>query len=332
MRRPLLLRRALGLAAAFACIAVPLEAQVRSLELTSDNDAYNFWIPFAVRPDYEYSNGLRLAAELDGAPGWTRLAKDLAPCARDGGEAAPADPEAGCVSTTLEFGQRLYMPRTDSYVAVQGERPYAGWLYVAATGRVVEGSLRHTYGIELGVTGEPSLGRTVMEGFHELTGFRDVVGWRHQLGFEPGVVLRYGAEQRAELRAGDGRIADVVADAGATLGNVHTGAQAGVRARVGYGLRHPWAARAPRGTSVYLSATASGQAVLRNLFLDGNTLGSQPPRVHRELLVASRGWGIGVASGPFGAEFRVLTRTREYREEPGGHPVSSIELTWRREP
>jgi hypothetical protein len=313
-------------------MATPLAAQVRSFELTSDNDAYDFWIPFAVRPDYEYSNGLRLAAELEGAPGWTGLAKDLAPCARDGSEAAPADPEAGCVSTTFEFGQRMYMPRNDSYVATRGERPYAGWLYVAATGRVVEGPVRHTYGIEVGVTGEPSLGRTVMETFHALTGFREVVGWQHQLGFEPGVVLRYGAEQRAELRAGEGRIADVVADVGATLGNVHTGGQAGVRARVGYDLHHPWAARAARGTSVYLSAAASGQVVLRNLFLDGNTLGSQPPRVHRELLVGSRGWGVGVASGRFGGEFRVLTRTREYREEPGGHPVGTIELTWRRQP
>jgi hypothetical protein len=236
------------------------------------------------------------------------------------------------VAPTFEFGQRLYMPRNDSHVATQGQRPYAGWLYAAATGRVVEGPVRHTYGIEVGVTGEPSLGRAVMEGYHELTGFRDVVGWRHQLGFEPGVVLRYGAEQRAELREGNERIADIVADAGATLGNVHTGAQAGVRARVGYNLRHPWAARAQKGTSVYLSVTASGQAVLRNLFLDGNTFGSQPPRVHRELLVGSRGWGVGLASGRFGAEFRVLTRTREYREEPGGHPVSTIELTWRRQP
>jgi hypothetical protein len=330
MRLPLLLRLALGHAAASGCIAAPLAAQVRSFQVTSDNDAYNFWIPFAVRPDYEYSNGLRLAAELEGAPGWTGLAKDLAPCAREGSEAAPADAEAGCVSTTFEFGQRLYMPRNDSYVAVAGQRPYAGWLFAAATGRVVQGPVRHTYGIEVGVTGEPSLGRAVMESYHELTGFRDVVGWRHQLGFEPGVVLRYGAERRAELRAGDGRIAEVVADAGATLGNVHMGAQAGVRARLGYDLRHPWAAHAQKGTSVYVSATASGHAVLRNLFLDGNTFGSQPPRVQRELLFASRGWGIGVASGPFGAEFRVRTRTREYREEPGGHPVSTIELTWRR--
>ena len=330
MRSPALLRRVLGLAASVSCIAWPVGAQVRSFQLTSDNDAYNFWIPFAVRPDYEYSNGLRLAVELEGAPGWAGLAKDLAPCAREGSEAAPADLEAGCVSTTFEFGQRLYMPRNDSYVAVPGQRPYAGWLFAAATGRVVEGPVRHTYGIEVGVTGEPSLGRAVMEGYHELTGFRDVVGWRHQLGFEPGVVLRYGAERRAELIEGNDRIADIVADAGATLGNVHMGAQAGIRARVGHDLRHPWAAHARKGTSVYLSATASGQAVLRNLFLDGNTFGSQPPRVHRELLVASRGWGVGVASGRFGAEFRVLTRTREYREEPGGHPVSTIELTWRR--
>jgi hypothetical protein len=184
--------------------------------------------------------------------------------------------------------------------------------------------------VEVGITGEPSLGRVVMQRYHEIAGFRDVVGWSHQLGFEPGVILSYAAERRAEFRVGESRVADLVAEAGGTLGNVHTGARAGVRARLGHRLPHPWAARGVAKTSVYVSGTAGAQAVLRNLFLDGNTFGSQPARVHREFFVASRGWGVGLASGRFAAEFRVLTRTREYREEPGGHPVSTIELTWRR--
>lgn len=323
--------RALALASSLACLAPPLAAQVRSFQFTSENDAYNFWVPFGVRPDHEYTNGLRLAVELGGAPGWGVLAAELGPCAREGTRAAPADPEAGCASTTVEIGQHLYVPRLDSRRPLQGQRPFAGWLYAAATGRVVDGPVRHTVGMHVGVTGKPSLGEPTMERYHAIAGFWDPEGWSHQLGFEPGVVLRYGVERRmAEVRAGSTRAADLVVDAGGTLGNVHTGARAGLRLRAGYNLPHMWAAGRARGTSVYASAGASGQAVARNLFLDGNTLSTRPARVQRETLVASHGWGVGFASGPFGAEFRATTRTREYREEPGGHTVSTLEFTWRR--
>ena len=129
-------------------MAAPAGAQqVRSLQLTSDNDAYDFWIPMAVRPDYEYSNGLRVAVELDGSGGWTGLAAAAAPCASG---AAPADAEAGCASTAVEVGQRLYAPRQDTYEPVAGQRPYAGWLYAAVTGRVVDAATRHTFAVEAG--------------------------------------------------------------------------------------------------------------------------------------------------------------------------------------
>ena len=55
------------------CSVHPLAAQVRSFAVTSENDAYNFWIPFSIRPDQEYTNGVELAAELEGAPLWGRL-------------------------------------------------------------------------------------------------------------------------------------------------------------------------------------------------------------------------------------------------------------------
>ena len=93
-------------------VAAPAGAQVRAYQLTSDNDAYNFWIPMAVRPDYEYSNGLRRGGGAGGGGRWSGLASAAAPCAA--GDTL-ADAEAGCASTTVEAGQRLYAPRKDSY-------------------------------------------------------------------------------------------------------------------------------------------------------------------------------------------------------------------------
>lgn len=307
--------------------ATQAAGQVRAYQLTSDNDAYNFWIPMAVRPDYEYSNGLRLAVETEGAAPWKGLSSTLAPCAAG---TAERDAEAGCASTTYEVGQRLYGPRQDTYEPTRGQRPYAGWLYAAATGRVVDGKTRHTVAVEAGVTGGPSLGERVMETYHHLAGFWDPVGWRHQLAFEPAVAVRYGVERRvAEARVGGVRAADVVAQAGASAGNLRTGMQVAARARAGTRLPHPWAARAQGGVSAYVTAGAAGEVVVHDLFLDGNTFGGGS-RVSRELLLAKTTWGVGFSASSLQVEFRVQRRSRSYQEEPGGHPYSTIEITWRR--
>jgi lipid A 3-O-deacylase len=324
-------RRAAWLAASLVCagLSVPAAGQVRAVQFTSDNDAYDFWIPVKVRPDYEYSNGLRLAVETEGAQGWGRLAAAVAPCARPAAEAAARDPEAGCATTTFEAGQRLYGPRQDSYEPVEGQRPYAGWLYAAATGRVVHGAARHTFAVEAGVTGAPSLGERVMETYHRAAGFWKPVGWRHQLAFEPALAVRYGVERRlAEARVGGVRTADLVARAGTSVGTLRTSAQAGARARAGVRLPHAWAGRPSHALSAYALADAGAEVVGHDLFLDGNTFGGSP-RVTRAPLVGSTAWGVGVQGRGMGLEYRVQRRSRAYREEPGGHPYSTIEITWR---
>jgi lipid A 3-O-deacylase len=324
MRFPSLSRATLLVAASLLSLDAPVAAQVRAYQLTSDNDAYDFWIPMNVRPDYEYSNGLQLGVELEGSRGWTRLARAVAPCAA--GDSAAADREAGCASTTVELGQRLYSPRMDSAEPVHGQRPFAGWLYGTVTGRVVDGRTRHTFALELGVTGKPSLGQPVMESYHRIVGFWKPIGWEHQLAFEPAAALRYGVErQLARSRSGD-----VTAGAGASLGTLRTAAYAGAQARVGTRLAHPWAARRLHHTSVYALGGVRGEAVAHDLFLDGNTFGETEARVTRRPLLGQSLWGVGMTSGRLTLEYRVTARTRAYEEEPGGHPYSTIEITWRR--
>ena len=328
--RPVPRAAALALACMSLAPAASAAAQARAYQMTSDNDAYDFWIPMDVRPDREYSNGLRLALESEGARGWSALARAVAPCAAEASR--PAD-EAGCASTVVEAGQRLYSPRQDTYEPVAGQRPFAGWLYAAVTGRVVDGRTRHSFGAEAGVTGRPSLGESVMEGYHRIAGFWKPVGWSHQLGFEPAAALRYGVEHRvAEARVGGVRAGDLTAEAGASVGTLRTSAHAGAQLRAGTRLAHPWAVRPLRGTSVYVLAGARGEAVAHDLFLDGNTFGGGPARVTRRPFVAETRWGVGITRGGTSVEYRVSARGRAYEEEPGGHPYGTIEITWRREP
>lgn len=205
--------RILPCLAALLVLAPALDAQtVRAVEVATDNDAYTFWTPNS-RPDEEYTHGIWVAVDVDAAPGWRRLAGARKPCRADAamGEA--------CLSTRFVLGQKLFTPRVDAPVPVPGERPYAGWLFASATARVSAPRRRRELGVELGVTGEPSLGQAVHTLFHRVAGFRDPEGWRHQRRFEPGVVLRYNERRLvAERRVGGVRVAELVPEWGAAAG------------------------------------------------------------------------------------------------------------------
>lgn len=300
---------------------------VRAVEVVTDNDVFAFWKPLGMRPDEEYTHGMWVAVEVDGAQGWGRLAGGRAACA-----AGTAPPAEGCVATRFEVGQQLFTPRIDDLEPVPGQRPYAGWLFVRATGRVSTARLRREAGVEVGVTGEPSLGRAVHTAFHRAAGFRVPLGWRNQIGFEPGVVLRLGERRvAAEGRVGGVRVAELVPGWGVAAGNVLTGAHAGARARVGWRVPHPWDAEPDGGgASVYLVAAARGEWVGRSIFLDGNTFGDAGVSVERRPWVGQYEVGGGVRVRGVTAEATATTRGPDYRTQPGPHTYATIAVRWER--
>lgn len=313
------MKRTLLLAAFLCAFAVPAAAQLRSVALVSDNDAYDFWIPYDVRPDREYTNGLELEVALAGAPLWGRLVRG-----------ACAEADDACLSTELRFGQKIFTPAVDARTPQPGQRPYAGWLYLAAAGSVEGARVRRTGGVEVGVTGPPSRAEWVQTTFHRVAGFRAPLGWNGQLRTEPGIVLRYGEEWlAAELRPSGVRAAEVVPYWGLALGNVRTSGQGGIRLRAGYAVPRPWGARPRRApAAVYLVGGARGEMVLRDLFLDGNTF-SDSHRVSRSPVIGEVEAGAGLQLGSFGVLYRVVSRTRSYTTEPKGHAYGSFEVTLR---
>jgi lipid A 3-O-deacylase len=310
---------------ALALCAAPADAQVRDVRLVLDNDAYDFWIPVRIRPDHDYTNGVDLSMEMAGGPLWAaKLAPHAARCS------ATVSADSACTSTTFAFGQKIFTPRVDSVAPVPGERAYAGWLYLSATGHRSTAAFHRSMGVELGVTGPPSLGRAVHTGWHRLAGFWTPRGWNHQLGFEPGVLVRYDESRMlAGVRAGGVRLATLAPEWGAEAGNVHVGAHAGATLRAGWAVPHPWSPAADRGAgpaSVYALARVREEAVARDLFLDG-ARGS--PSVNREPFVWQRELGAGMRVGEFTLEYRVLTQGRQYATERGPHTWSTFELRYR---
>jgi hypothetical protein len=306
---------------------VPMAAAqtVEEVRVVVDNDNFLFWLPVPDRGDHEYTHGAAIRITTRTAPWWGhRFAPGRRACEEDHG------PEP-CLLTVWEVGQQIYTPREDAPWPVPGERPYAGWLYGAATAVVQREVDRHRVRLELGVTGRPSLAETAQRFAHELGGYWEPLGWSNQIPFEPGLLVRYDyARLLAAPRLGGHTVGEVTTLAGATAGNVITAADAGAEARFGLRVPPSWRdqARPPGESSIFAFASVAGHAYLRNLFLDGSTLRSSP-RVDKLPFVTYQRVGVAAHVERVEISFAVTTRSREYRTEPSGHRYSTITATLR---
>jgi len=298
------------------------------LSVGADNDAFNFWRGITDRPDKEYTNGDRVTVEFSAAPWWgSQFAKHRAPCT---GEESST---TRCLTTSVSIGRDMYTPKpsrepreTDDW---QDDRPYAAWLYAAGEARIVgERSLR-TVSLQLGVTGPPAFGEFAQKTAHKLTGVysRDPVGWDTQIAFEPGVLLSAQQSARFVGRTSSGNaVIDLTPHVGASIGNILTEAQAGFQLRTGIHLSNQWWTSEwnTRGPfELYVLGGARGEAVAHNITLDGNTF--NPTRsVDRVPLVGEYSVGIGARFHGLVAEWRAVTRTKEYRTGPTAHAYSTL--------
>lgn len=287
-----------------------------------DNDAYNFWQHPAARTDDEYTNGVRLSAELYRAPRWARhLTKGPPNC-----EVRPA-PRSTCVSHELSIEQDIYTPDLRRAPrTVDGwelERPYAAWLYVSSTVRFARPRTQDELELAAGVTGEPALGQLAQGIAHAINEryTREARGWDTQVGFEPGIVLRYRRTWLARAATSRGLGFELQPYAGAAAGNILTNTELGMQARIGFAMSHPWHmpswdARAPM--EFFIVGGARQEVVAHNFSLDGNVI--HPKRaVQREPFVGEHTVGFGLRLGHVSLAWRAVTRSREYASGPKHH-------------
>lgn len=242
-------------------------------------------------PDYDYTQGLSIVAELD----------SVRACGR-------------CSRARVGAGQRIYTPRRDAPEPVRGERPYAAWLFAAAEVELGDAARERMVSVEAGITGKPALGEPVQNGAHRLLSSEPQRGWAHQLGFEPGILLRYREGYPVERPVHRLGAARLVPRWSVSLGNVRTAADAGASLRIG------------RAAGAYAEAAAREEWVARDLFLDGNTFrGNSSAR--KLPLVAEGQLAIGYRARSWAAEYRATLRTREYRAQPAAHPYGSLTVT-----
>jgi hypothetical protein len=298
------------------------------------NDAFNFWLQPGKRPDEEYTNGARFAAETMRPPRHTRwLGGRRQPVCAD----APRvnGPHAGsCLTATLSLTQDMYTPNLErppySYDGWRNERPYAAWLAYGVEVRRISARAMRTTSVAVGVTGTPALGQLTQSIAHALTSSftTKATGWETQIGFEPGIIAGMRQSLLA-LRAGDmrGLAMDIAPTIGASLGSAFTAADAGVGARLGWNLSHPWDVRTRRQRArleLFVSASARQEYVARHVSLDGTLFGTSR-RVERVPGVHEYEFGAAARYRTLQVGYRAITRSREYRTGPAQHTVGSME-------
>jgi len=288
---------------------------------------------YFVGQDEEYTSGERISwlSSETSMPDWVRYLGSYAP--------NPTDHKRIGIS----LGQSIFTPRnTLSNTPILNDRPYAAWLYgsmgvIAETGPVI-----NTYQLTLGVVGPDALGKQVQNSIHDLIGDHTANGWRYQLKNEPGAVLTYDHKWRGYYQRNPfGLSFDATPHIGANLGNVYTNAMTGVMFRLGHNLPDdygpPEIQPSLAGSDFfipthelgwYFFAGIDGEAVGRNIFLDGNTFQSSPS-VNKRDLVANAVGGIAATYGQARIAYNYAFRTDEFRGEPRMNNFGAVTLAYR---
>ena len=287
-----------------------------TLTLRVDNDAFDFWMLPWNRPDEEYSSGVHITYDGGDAPWWSR--HFLA------GGTCTVRSEA-CRTSRWEIGQDMFTPArsADTPIAAPGSRRNAGWLYLSETARSLPTARSDELTVTAGVTGPPSLAELTQKLAHSAApSLNRPADWSDQIAFEPGVIVRYEQRWRAVVSERSFG-ADIVPRWAANAGNVSTAAEVGLQTRIGWHLRHPWLpTNAP--WSIALIAGASGRAVARDLFLDGNTFRRKANDVGHETFVGAGELGIELHVRGLMLGYRAVSDTRAYANGPKWHPWASM--------
>lgn len=252
------------------------------------------------------------------------------------------DPDAQ-YNVSVAVGQAIYTP-SDTQVReyIPGDRPYAGFLYGAIGLHAKKGDRMDTLQLTGGIVGPSARGETAQNEVHALRSIPTAKGWDNQVHDEPGLMLTWQRNGRLNPAAiGRGYGWDVLPRAGVTGGNVLTRVNVGGEVRLGWnlpgdfetslirpggGIEAPSDDADPRvrkSWGWYLFVGADGQAVGRNVFLDGNTFRSSPG-VDKKRVVADLSGGLAVILGGVRVTYTHVYRTEEFVGQDRGQHFGSL--------
>ena len=313
-----------------------------------ENDVFNR----IGKSDRDYTNGLRLGWLSPALPDLPEGLANLATFPTFFGE-GPVSSVTRRIGVSI--GQNLYTPQdTETSAPIRNDRPYAAWLYASFAlqstyKRVDPKTMKDepvrldTIALDIGLVGPAAGGEFVQNNFHRLIGVAPANGWANQLHNEPTLGLTF--ERR--WRTGRGVVFDdpkleydVVPRMGLAFGNAATYASAGGTLRIGKDLRNDFGPARARpalpgsegfigdGFGWYFFVGAGGEAVARNIFLDGNTDGNSLRVSHRPFVAEAQA-GIAILFRGVRLSYTQVLRTPEFFERDRWDQFGSFNVTFR---
>lgn len=310
--------------------AVPAAAQRSGTwNVLWENDAFT-----PGHDDRHYTNGFRLSyiTGRDRAPRWTK------------GLSAPFFLGEGSLRSSFALGQNLYTPEGIlEPLPVLDDRPYAGWLYGSISVLTDDGRMLDAFELRLGIVGPHAYGKEVQRWMHRQFHTPAPRGWDHQLADEFAVLMQRERSWRTRHSGFElpllGKVErDLVPYVGAALGNVLVQGTMGTNVRLGndLGSFHPPPGMRPsQPFPALFTATRrikwciffgmGVNAVLHDLFLDGNTL-VEGPSVKRHVAVADLQTGATLACKPLCATFTLVWRSEQFEGQNGADTFGAFSL------
>ncbi len=271
--------------------------------------------------DRYYTSGLRLGytTGTGGVPGFLARA----------GQAVWGD---GVQRISIDLSQSIFTPgNTQLNPPNPRDRPYAGYLRLGAALIHDSDSARSLLGVSLGVVGPAALGRQVQNGFHDIIGDPETRGWDSQLRDEPAVELLAERTWRVPVARVAGVEVDTLPALTAGVGTVRDYVQAGATLRVGQGLgsdfgvprirpglsgNDPYTPTRPFAWYAFLGV--DGQAVARDVFLDGSTFRSRGPSVDKKPLLGEIQAGLALMLYGVRLSYTQVWQTASFRNQRSG--------------
>lgn len=243
---------------------------------------------------------------------------------------------------SLSLGQHIYTPSDlTASDLIETDRPYAGIIYLSLGVHSRTQNSQDFLEFTMGIVGPAAGAEQVQRSLHEVFGGTEPRGWQHQLKNE--FVMAWIYEHKWKiLRRGQAEKMgfDVIPHLGGGLGNLHTYASGGAQVRWGWRLPDDFGNfltrpggfrnlgfRGKGKWSLYLYGGVIGRAVLRNIFLDGNSI-LESHRVKKHPLTADIFLGLSARIRKIHVFLEYEFWTKRFKTESRNHILGSLSLIY----
>jgi len=226
------------------------------------------------------------------------------------------------------------------------DRPYAGFSYFSAGIHRVSFHKLDSLEITVGLVGRHSYAEDIQKTFHKWINSAEPMGWQNQLHDEPVLNVSFDRKWKIFQKEFSGLGIDLIPRAGVSIGNALTEAGAGAQIRFGWHLpddfgtypimfgsesnvpgNQPPAAESRGRFGANLFLGANGHAVLRNIFLDGNTF-RDSHSVDKRHFVADYIGGIVVIVKKVKISYSYVSRSKEFKTQIKNQHFGSVSVAF----